>query len=92
MAIVLGEDRLDMPRQRIQHSRIAYVFPDDFPQRLERFKEASGLSWAEIARRLGVYPHTIWRWRMAGIRPNTEHMLALLELADELGLGHLFTA
>ena len=23
--------------------------PDDFPQRLKRFKEESGLSWAEIA-------------------------------------------
>ena len=38
-----------MPRQRTHHSRITYVFPDDFPQRLKRFKEESGLSWAEIA-------------------------------------------
>ena len=45
-----------MPRQRTDHSRITYVFPDDFPQRLERFKEESGLSWAELARRLGSYP------------------------------------
>ena len=43
-----------MPRQRIQHSRIVYVFPDDFPQRLVRFKEESGLPWAELARRLGT--------------------------------------
>ena len=27
-----------MPRQRIQHSRIVYVFPNDFPQRLVRFQ------------------------------------------------------
>ena len=37
------------------------TFPHDFPQRLKRFQEESGLSWAEIARRLGTYRYTIWR-------------------------------
>ena len=41
-----------MPRQHTHHSRIVYVFPDDFPQRPVRFKEESGLSWAEVARRI----------------------------------------
>ena len=59
-----------MPRQRIHHSRSTYVFPDDFPERLKRFQEESGLSWSEIARRLGVYPPTLWRWRKRGIRPS----------------------
>ena len=45
-----------MPRQRIHHSRSTYDFPTDFPERLGRFKEESGLSWAEIARRLGNLP------------------------------------
>ena len=45
-----------MPRQRTQYSRRTHVFPDDFPQRLERFNVESGLSWAGIARRLGTYP------------------------------------
>ena len=45
-----------MPRQRIHHSRETYEFPDDFPDRLKRFREESGLSWAEVARRLGTYP------------------------------------
>ena len=80
-----------MPRQRVDYSRGAYAFPDDFPQRLIRFKEASGLSWAELARRLDVYPHTLWRWRVAGVLPNMEHMMALLDLAGGLGLRHLFT-
>ena len=39
------------PRQRIHHSRKTYDFPDDFPQRLVRFKEESGLLWAELNRR-----------------------------------------
>ena len=51
-----------MPRQRTNYRRITYEFPEDFPQRLERFKEESGLSWAEIARRLGTYPYTVRRW------------------------------
>ncbi len=58
-----------MPRQRIHHSRETYGFPDDFPRRLKRFKEESGLSWAEIARRLGTYPHTAKRWWKKGCGP-----------------------
>ena len=37
-----------MPRQRTPHSRRTYVFPDDFPHRLERFKEESNLPWVEM--------------------------------------------
>ena len=51
------------------------------------FKHASGLSWAEIARRLGTYPHTVWRWTEGKLRPNVKHMLALLEMAGSLGLA-----
>ena len=80
-----------MPRQRVDYSKGTYTLPGDFPRRLKRFQEASGLSWAEMARRLDVYPHTLWRWRMAGVLPNTEHMMALLDLANDLGLGRLFT-
>ena len=79
-----------MPRQRVNYSRQTYDFPEDFPQRLERFKAEAGLSWAEIARRLGTYPHTLWRWRNLAVRPSAEHMMALLELAEELGLGNMF--
>ena len=32
-----------MPRRRINYVRDTYVFPEDFPQRLVRFKEESGL-------------------------------------------------
>ena len=70
-----------MPRQRTHHRRRTYPFPDDFPQRLERFKEASGLSWAELARRLGTNALTVRRWRKDGIRPNARHLLALQDLA-----------
>ncbi|MYC37380.1 MAG: helix-turn-helix transcriptional regulator [Chloroflexi bacterium] len=50
-----------MPRQHTHHSKVAHDFPDDFPHRLAKFQEASGLSWAEIARRLGTTPYAISR-------------------------------
>ena len=80
-----------MPRQHTHHSRRTYVFPGDFSERLVRFKEESGLSWAELNRRLGTDPETVRRWRDKGVRPSTRHMMALLVLADSMGLGHLFT-
>ena len=80
-----------MPRQRTDHRRIIYVFPDDFPQRLERFREESGLSRAELARCLGTYSYTIKRWSEARARPNAQHLMALLDLADRMGLAHLLS-
>ena len=79
-----------MPRQRVHHTRVARDFPEDFPRRLELFKEASGLSWAELARRLGTYPDTIRGW-CSRVRPNARHLMALLNVADAFGLRHPFT-
>ena len=79
-----------MPRHRVHNSRMVYVFPNDFPERLERFQRESGLSWAEIARRVGTSDLNLRRWRQ-GVRPHWRHLAALLELAEDLGLAHLFT-
>ena len=76
-----------MPRQRTHYNRDTY----DFPERLKRFQKESGLSWSETARRLETYRHTVRRWADCGVRPNYRHRKALVELADSLGLGHLFT-
>ena len=76
-----------MPRQRTDHSRRTYVFPDDLPERLMRFKEESGLSWGELARRLGTSVLNPRRWK-DGVRPILRHQMALLELAQDLCLGH----
>ena len=43
----------------IATGRRTYPLPEDFPQRLKRFQEESGLSWSEIARRLETYHHTV---------------------------------
>ena len=80
-----------MPRQHTNYIRDTYDFPDDFPQRLLRFKKESRLSWAELNRRLGIDPETMRRWRKGMSRPSTRHMMALRDLADDQGLGHIFT-
>ena len=79
-----------MPRQRVHHTRTAHVFPDDFPRRLESFREAAGLSGAELARCLETYPDTVRRWR-AGVRPGARHLMAIFDLAEAHGLRHLLT-
>ena len=79
-----------MPRQRTDHSGETHPFPEDFPERLKRFQEESGLSWSEIARRLGTYRVNVWRWATGRAWPNYQHRRALLELAEDLGLAHLF--
>ena len=80
-----------MPRQRNNYKRNTHEFPADFPERLKRFQVESGLSWSEIARRLGTYRHTVWRWAEGKVRPNYQHRRALMALADSLGLAHIFT-
>ena len=79
-----------MPRQRIDHSSKPPGFPANFSERLVRFKEESDLPWAEIHRRLDVHPETARRWREKDVLPNTRNYSALLQMADSLGLGHLF--
>ena len=71
-----------------QHSRYrpqGTEFPDDFPQRLERLRAASGLTWRRLARELGVGVRSLYRWR-AGTRPDAAHMLAIVEFATERDL------
>ena len=65
--------------------------PDDFPERLERLKEESGLSWAEIIRRLDIHHETMRRWRKGRAGPSMRNMMALVAVARPLVLGHLFT-
>ncbi len=77
-----------MPRQRPRSPRAAYDVPGDFGGALQRLKEASGLTWAELARRLGTTESNLWRWRN-GVLPGTRNFLALQDLARRLGLEHL---
>lgn len=75
-----------MPRQHVRHSDTTYEYTEEFPKRFRSFRQESGLWWSEVARRLGTYRNTIWRWTEGGSRPNYQHRRALLELANGLGL------
>ena len=63
-------------------------FPADFPDRLDAFRQAAGLSCRGLARRLKVNARTVFRWN-AGAAPGSGHLVALFALAAELGLLHL---
>ena len=63
-------------------------FPEDFPERLEAFVEAAGLTWRELARCLKVNARSVRRWK-AGTRPGPGHLVSLFNLAAERGLLHL---
>ena len=75
-----------MGTQRLVHRPFEFEFPPDFPERLTRFKEASGLSWRAIARMLGVSPSRLRQWRFKGVLPRADHLFLLLTIADSMGL------
>lgn len=63
-------------------------FPEDFPGRLDRLRQAAGLSWREMARRLKINDRTVRRWRL-GAQPNSAHLYSLLNFAAGEGLLHV---
>ena len=62
------------------------VLPLDFPQRLTRLKEASGLTWSGLSRALGVDPKQMYRWRR-GTEPCGGAMLSLFRFASRMPGG-----
>ena len=77
-----------MGRQQWVYRRDRAHLPGDFPQRLERLKEAADLSWRGLARLLRTDPRLIRRWRN-GTRPDAGHLYSLFSVAAEMGLLHL---
>ncbi len=63
-------------------------FPEDFPERLDSFRRAAGLSWRGLARALRVDVGQLRRWRR-GARPDAGNLIALQVLATRMGLMHL---
>ena len=63
------------------------VFPEDFPDRLDRFRQAAGFTWRGLARELRVNARTVRRWK-GGARVGSGHLVSLFALAARLGLLH----
>ena len=75
-----------MGTQRQVHRPFECVLPADFPERLVRFKDASGLTWRSLARLLGVSPYRLRQWRRRGVAPNSAHLFMVLTIAEGMGL------
>ena len=73
-----------MGRQQWVYLRERHQLPDDFPGRIERLKEATGLSWRGFARRLRTDPSLVRRWRK-GTNPDSGNLYSLLCMAAEIG-------
>ena len=59
--------------------------PDDFGERIEEFRVASGLGVRSLARLLGVRPYRLREWRR-GVAPSSGHLHALVTIAEAMGL------
>ena len=64
----------------------ASLLPEDFPQRLNRLKRASGLSWDGMAACLGVDPRQLQRWRQ-GTAPCGDALYAIFRLGARVPGG-----
>jgi hypothetical protein len=64
------------------------AFPQDFPKRLDAFRQAAGLISRGLARFLKVNALTVFRWQ-AGAAPGSGHLVSLFGLAAGMGLLHL---
>lgn len=67
------------------------VLPEDFALRIERLKEASGLTWNGFALAIGVDRQQVRRWRKEGVEPSGGPMLSLFHFAAQMpgGLANL---
>ncbi len=75
-----------MELTKAEEDWIQEPFPDDFPERLERFKELSGLSWKELAKRLGIKYGRLMGWRRGAV-PKGLALLDLIRLTRSVGGG-----
>lgn len=73
-------------QRRVHGLPVIWVFPPDFPRRLELFQKESGLSTRRLARLLGVNPDRIRKWKKGSVAPNHTHFFALVTIAGAMGL------
>lgn len=67
------------------HRPVVSELPEDFGERIEEFRVASGLGVRSLARLLGVRPYRLREWRR-GVPPSSGHLFALITIAETMGL------
>ena len=60
--------------------------PEDFSERLNRVREAAGLTWGGLSRELQARNNTVLRWHQGTAQPSSGYLFHLVLLADSLGL------
>ena len=63
------------------------VLSTDFKDRLESFKEASGLTWSAFSQTIGVDRKQVRRWRRKGVEPSGGAMESLYRFAGRFPGG-----
>ena len=63
------------------------LLPPDFPDRLRRLKEASGLTWSGFAAAVGVDYKQMYRWHKEDVEPSGGAMFALFDFASTIPGG-----
>ena len=94
----MGQPEQREGRQRVMQVRVpttrtsGSAFPKDFPQHLELFREEAGMSWRELAKRVGVRYGRLMCWRR-GTVPKGGALHSLFRVASTMpgGLETLVT-
>lgn len=61
-------DRRQVPSRVLPYQ--SGELPEDFQDRLNRLKEASGLTWSAFSEAIGADPKRVRRWRKKGVKPS----------------------
>ena len=86
-----AEPRFDGTDRTPGHGRVlpyqSGVLSEDFKDRLERLKEASGLTWSGLSQAIGVDRKQVRRWRRKGVEPSGGAMESLYRFAGRFPGG-----
>ena len=76
------DGRPELTQQDVEHLPYGNLLPDDFTDRLERLRQAAGLTWAGLAKAIGVDYKQMYRWKQDGTEPSGGAMHSLILFAS----------
>ena len=85
-----GKPRIDGSQEHIRNLEpmpYGIRLPDDFPDRLERLRQAADLTWAGLAGAIGVDYRQMYKWRKHGVEPSGAAMDRLYKFASRIQGG-----
>ena len=81
------DGRLEPTPDDVERMPYASLLPDDFPERLERLREASGLTWSGFAAAIGIDYKQMYRWHNEGVEPSGGAYHSLVVFASQIPGG-----